>query len=63
MFADVGPMVNVFDARCLKTSAWRCGAGEAGLEADLREPTVSSVWMVFEARRLQEITEEKRAKD
>lgn len=41
----------------------RCGVGEAGLETDLGEPTVCSVCMIFEAGRLQEVTEEKRAKN
>lgn len=41
----------------------RCGVGEAGLETDLGELTVCSVCMVLEAGRLQEVTEEKRAKD
>lgn len=44
------------------TSLWRCGVGEAGLEKDPGEPPVYSVQTAFEPRRLQEITEEKRAK-
>lgn len=58
-FAEVGLMVNMFDARGhVPVEVW---SRRGGLETDPGEPTVYSVQTIFEPRRLQEITE-KRAK-